>query len=175
MLIKKCGNNWYADLALINRANEKCIFYLQKTVMDYLKVIKKNSTIDFVENHTTFGYWVAIIESGNFWNDEDIKIKTLFSKKDTINPMLLKHKDICKKLKGINDLRNYISHQNRIIGRKIKRKQTEGYSLIEIYNNTEWIMGDLYCNGFECCPGNTFKTLYNEYDFICQSEIKIQN
>lgn len=72
------GDNWYRDKNVLSYFNSRSINYIEKQSSDYLNVAKKPDIMDFAENYTTFGYWVAIVESGNYWNSKNIKTRRLF-------------------------------------------------------------------------------------------------
>lgn len=175
------GNDWYANTQFIHRANKNSINYLQKKAADYINESNNPNIMDFVENHTTFGYWVAIIESGNLWNSNNIKIRRLFSANEKINTATLSHKNIANTLKNINDLRNCISHHNQIIGCKIGKKGGIEKNIIEIYEemlgifellgceDLKWMIGDI-----NCCPNGTFELLYKEFEFIHSCDIRAE-
>lgn len=179
LLCSNFGNDWFINPQFVHRANKSSVNYLQKKTADYIKEVNIPNVMDFVENHTTFGYWVAIIESGNLWNSNDIKIRRLFSANEKINTATLSHKNIANTLKSINDLRNCISHHNQVIGCKIGKKGGIKKNIIEIYNemlnifellgceDLNWMIGDI-----NCCPNGTFELLYKEFEFIHSYDIK---
>lgn len=178
------GDEWYKDKAFLYQFNLRSINYIEKTIEDYLKESTHPSVIDFVENSTTLGFWNAVVESGNLWNSKPIKMCNLFSASGKINPATLSIKEINKKLRSLNDLRNCISHHNRIIGCKIDRKGYSNYRLYDVYQNIlylltllgcddiDWMIGDLHCVKTEFCNGNSFESLYKEFDFINSCDIK---
>ena len=176
--------NWYSNQHVLNRANKPSIPYIKDKMQDYQSKTKHPDIMDFVENNTTFGYWVAIVESGNFWNSNDIKLRNLFSANGKQNTALLSLKKISQMLRSINDLRNCISHHSQIIGCVIGKKGFSKLKLWEIYQNIlyllnllgcediDWMIGDLHCNMTEHCSGNSFESLYKKYEFIHQYNIK---
>jgi hypothetical protein len=175
------GIDWYKNKTVLSNFNNRSINYLKNQIQDYLDNVKTPDIMDFVENHTTFGYWVAIVESGNYWNSKNIKIRKLFSANETINTATLSIKEINKKLRSINDLRNCISHHNRIIGCIIDRKGYSNFKLWDIYrniieifhllgcNDENWMIGDI-----NCCQKGSLEGLYKELEFVHQYEIKPQ-
>lgn len=178
------GYEWYKTSSVLHRANKSSVNYLEKVMSDYLNEAQKPNVMDFVENNTTFGYWVAILESGNYWNSNDIKLNKMFSANGKKNPALISLKDVIKKLRSVKDLRNYISHHNQIIGCNIKGKAYSQLKLWDIYQNilnlfnllgcddVEWMIGDLQCQPSEHCAGNSFEILYKQFEYINQCEIK---
>lgn len=178
------GFDWYLNQSVLHRANKNSVNYLNKKAEDYLKEANNPNVMDFTENHTTLGYWISIIESGNFWNSNDIKLRKIFSANDKLNPATLSLKEITKKLRTIKDLRNCIAHHNQIIGCRIDRKGFSKLKLWDIYQNIlelfyllgcddlNWMLGDLICQQQEFCQGNSFELLYNQLDFIHSMEIK---
>ena len=172
------GTEWYKDKTVLQNFNRRSISHLENKAEEYLNNAKTPNIMDFVENHTTFGYWVAIIESGNYWNSNNIKIRKLFSANETINTVTLSVKEVNKKLRSINDLRNCISHHNQIIGCKIDRKGFSNLKLWDIYKNiieifhllgcvdVNWMLGDI-----NCCNKGSFEPIYKEHEFIHNYEI----
>lgn len=173
------GDEWYRDKTILAKFNKRSIYYIEKTAEEYLKDTKNPDIMDFTENNTTFGYWVAIVESGNLWNSNYIKIGNLFSFNGKVNPAILSVKEVNKKLRSINDLRNCISHHNRIIGCKVDRKGFSDLKLWDIYRNiieifhflgctdVNWMIGDI-----NCCNNGSFEGLYKELEFIHQYDIR---
>jgi hypothetical protein len=180
VLCQHFGNDWYRNPEISNRVNTSSIDFLKKKREDYLKQRRNHNGIDFIENHTTFGVLVSFIESGNLWNSKDIQIRKLFSAKETINTMLLSHNEISKKIRSINDLRNAISHYNRILGCKVDRKGYSDFRIGDVYQNIlyiltllgfeniNWTIGDL-----DCCSRGSFEALYKEYEFIHGYDIRV--
>lgn len=178
------GFNWYKNPEVLHRANKSSVNYLEKIMLDYVNEAPTPNIMDFVENNTTFGYWVAILESGNYWNSNDIKLNRLFSANGEKNPVLISLKEVIKKLRSVKDLRNYISHYNQIIGCSIKGKGYSQFKLWDIYQNildlfyllgcddVDWMIGDLQCQPTKHCSGNSFETLHKHLDFLHSYEIK---
>ena len=185
-LSESFGFDWYKNPSVLHRANKNSINYLEENANSYLKEVSMPNLMDFVENNTTLGYWIAIIGSGNFWNSNDIKLRSLFSSNKTVNTATLQLKEINKKLRSVNDLRNSIAHYNQIIGCKIDRKGYSDYKLWNVYQNIlellcllgckdiDWMIGDLHCKPEEYCKGNSFEILYKDFECVHQYKIKPQ-
>ena len=179
LMCQTFGTEWYKDKAVLHKFNQRSINYAERKAEDYLKEAHYPNVMDFAENYTTLGYWVAVIESGNFWNSQYIKIGNLFSANGKINPATISTKELNKKLRTLNDLRNCISHYNRIIGCKIDRKGYSNCRLKDVYaiiiylfellgcEDLNWMVGDI-----NCCPNGTFELLYKEFEFIHSYDIK---
>jgi hypothetical protein len=186
-MTKFYGFNWYKDIQPVrSKNNAKTVDYVVAVRNKYLDKSRKNSSLgDFVENNTTFGYWVALLQIPEYWDSKDIKLKRLFVNDDIQFLNKVPTKEIYSKLISINDLRNSISHHNQIIGKKLISSRTNHeYSLLEIYqnivyllkhlncNDIDWMIGDLHCAEKNFCKGNSFETLYKELEFIHQYEIQ---
>jgi len=157
----------------------KACIYLIKASRKAIKEKEKIEIFAFVENETTFGYWVSLIQNKHFWKESQVSLKTMFLngeiKQEEINE---KHSEISNKLDKIRILRNQISHHNQIIG--IKENQLKSaskkFSLIQTYEDILYLFSllgidpqkDLFINELKCnqnkmfCKGRSFEILYNE-------------
>lgn len=181
VLCKNFDNNWYKESSVLHKAGKQTVEYLLEKKCKYLNASVNPHVMDFIENYTTLGYWVAIVDSSNFWNSKEIQIRELFSMNKKLNPALVKQKKIIQQLRSIKDLRNAISHYNQIIGCRLARKGYSHFRLGDVYQNIiylltllgcediNWMIGDL-----DCCSNGSFESLYNEFGFIHDCDIKVE-
>jgi len=130
------GNNWYKDLELLSNVSKESKEYIKSFVESYLSKTKseKQDINDFIENGTTLGFWVSIIDSGYFWDSKEIQLRDIFAEGEIAKTMLSK-KQIANKIKGINDLRNKIAHFNNIYDCLISQRKGNLYKFEDIFNH----------------------------------------
>lgn len=130
------GFNWYKDIKLLLKVNKESKEYIESFVQSYLSKTKpeKQNINDFIENGTTFGFWISIIDSGYFWDSKDIELRIIFAEGEIAKTMLSK-KQITNKIKGINDLRNKIAHFNQIYDCLISERKGNLYKFEDIFNH----------------------------------------
>jgi hypothetical protein len=136
------GSDWYKDLELLSKVNKESKEYIKSFVESYLNKTKpENQDInDFIENGTTFGFWVSIIDSGYFWDSKDIQLREIFAEGELAKTMLSK-KQIANKIKGINDLRNKIAHFNQIYDCLISERKGNLYKFEDIFSHILYLSG----------------------------------
>jgi len=136
-LCQSIDNNWYKNPDIYKSdKNEskkskslKTREYLLEFNKYYLKEVKNPNIGDFIENYTTFGYWIATLKINCLWDSKDIKLKKLFVNATIPDLISIPSKDIYDKLVSVNDLRNNISHHNQIICTEISKRTEHKYRL----------------------------------------------
>lgn len=189
-LCRTINDDWYKDQILL--ADEPFIY---KNACEYLKSMKKRNKTpkvwDFAENEVSFGYWTSIINSDLFFNQYNLKSIFLKDPKNN-NPNTFSKKALNNKLLGIKELRNNISHHNKIIKKNIYKndklwdifKNIENVFKYLGYSDLNWRLGDLHCSqeySFKKrvvnrhntsktivvrCRGNSFETLYKDFQVL---------
>jgi len=136
------GFNWYKDVELLSNGNKASREYIKSFVEDYLSKTspEKQDINDFIENGTTFGFWVSVIDSGYFWESKEIELKKIFAEGE-IKKTLLSKKQISNKIKAINDLRNRIAHFNQIYDCYISTRKGNYYKFEDVYNHILYLSG----------------------------------
>lgn len=184
ILIKKFGEHWYKNKEFFNGFNPKTAEYLSSCINE--AITDDTNPLKSIENKTMLGFWTSIITSADLWNSKRVDLKRIFDKSD-ISAALLKQKEINRKLTGIRLLRNNISHYDCIIVYPLYKSPKNIYYLWDVYQDILYLfdlMGvkdldslvdGIHCQPNENCKGNSFETLYKEWDFIHQSEAKETN
>jgi len=74
------GLDWYKNLELLSKVNKESKEYVKSFIEGYLNKIKPEcqDINDFIENGTTFGFWISLIDSGYFWNSKEIELREIF-------------------------------------------------------------------------------------------------
>lgn len=136
------GFYWYRDVELLSRGNKASREYIKSFIEDYLNKTspEKQDINDFIENGTTFGFWVSVIDSGYFWESKEIELRNIFAEGE-VKKTLLSKKQITNKIKAINDLRNRIAHFNQIYDCYISTRKGNYYKFEDIYNHILYLSG----------------------------------
>jgi len=178
--LKELGKDYSSNTKLRNKITHIkrcCGLYLESK-----KALSENprlNCVEFVENKTTLGYWLAILRISTLW-ENDAQLIKIFPNL----PNNYSKGELLSKLENIRILRNKIAHHCRIIGlNQIK----ENISLKTIFDDIKLIFKflgidsedyfdimELKCNKYSGCSQRSFEILYNELEDIHNKEIKIK-
>lgn len=136
------GFDWYKNTELLSRGNKSSKEYIKSFVEDYLSKtsIEKQDINDFIENGTTFGFWVSVIDSGYFWESKEIELRKIFAEGE-IGKTMLSKKQIVNKIKAINDLRNRVAHFNQVYDCYISTRKGNYYKFEDVFSQILYLSG----------------------------------
>lgn len=176
--LKELGKEYIGTTKITSKLKHiKRCCYLYLETQNALTMNPRTTCVEFVENHTTLGYWLSILSTSFLW-ENDAKLMEIFPNLPTNFPK----KEVMKKLENIRLLRNKIAHHCRIIGcNQIK----ENVSLKSIFDDIKQIfeflgvdcdsqfdISELECNGSYNCTKRSFEILYKELELLHDKEIK---
>ncbi len=179
--LKELGKDYSSNTKLRNKITHIkrcCGLYLESK-----KALSENprlNCIEFVENKTTLGYWLAILKISTLW-ENDVQLIKIFPNL----PNNYSKSELLNKLENIRILRNKIAHHCRIIGlNQIKENISlktifddirQIFEFLGINSNSQFDIMELKCNKHSSCSQRSFEILYNELEEIHVKEIKIKS